>query len=144
MNSRQRFFFWAAILFLATVLLYGNSLRHGMVWDDTMLYAASGKINSPEVLKDAFTKPMDRLYRPLRTLTFATENMLGHSPVVSHAVNIILYAIICILFFALANQLTQKASSRIAPLAALLFLAHPLHAEVAASLSNGRRCANKA
>jgi tetratricopeptide (TPR) repeat protein len=72
-------------------------------------------------------------YRPLSIITFALEHSLwGDKPGVSHFINVLLYGLTgLVLFYWLYRYIT---SFWVALLAALLFIAHPTHAEVVANI----------
>ena len=71
-------------------------------------------------------------YRPLTMLSFRIEWAIGHgSPVVFHAVNILLYVACAVLVYLLALRLLPPAA---AWLAAALFAVHPVHVEAVANV----------
>ncbi len=138
------------ILFLIIVvfsfLLYGNTLQNNYSFDD--------KYNTPlnptvakgfDGFYDIFTKPyidsegLGRSggYRPIPMATFAIEyELFGQKPNISHAINTILYAFCGIILFLLLQILLQNYHSLLPFLITILFLAHPIHTEVVASLKN--------
>jgi protein O-mannosyl-transferase len=70
-------------------------------------------------------------YRPLTILAYRIEAVIGGlSPVVFHAVNIILYAGVSLLVFALAKRLLPEWAAWIS---AALFAVHPVHVEAVAN-----------
>jgi protein O-mannosyl-transferase len=72
------------------------------------------------------------LYRPLATALFALQWTLGHgAPIVFHAVNVILYVVVCVLVLGLARRLMPEGW---AVIAAALFAVHPVHVEVVANV----------
>ncbi|HWZ57371.1 MAG TPA: hypothetical protein VNW46_00240, partial [Gemmatimonadaceae bacterium] len=72
------------------------------------------------------------LYRPLPVALFAIEWTIGHgAPIVFHAVNIALYAGVCLLVLALAGRLLPEPW---AVMAAAMFAVHPVHVEVVANV----------
>lgn len=75
----------------------------------------------------------DRLYRPLPIFTFALNFAAGGlDPIGYHAVNIALHAAVCALVWLLARRLFDDPL--IAPIAAILFAVHPIHAEPVAGI----------
>jgi len=71
-------------------------------------------------------------YRPITNLAFKIEWAIGHgSPAVFHASNILLYAAMSVLVFALARRLLPLWS---AWLVAALFAVHPVHVESVANV----------
>lgn len=123
-------------IFMFAALLYGRTANYDIVWDDAMVLTASKTPLNAAGLKEIFTTPVDKLYRPLRTLCFAIENALNAGTREYHVTNTVIYALACLLFFHFVSRLT--GSLKIAACAAALFAAHPLHAEVVSSISNGR------
>jgi hypothetical protein len=134
MTSQTRRLLFACIAALAAALLYAHTVHFEFTWDDTMLLQAAG---GPGRWTRAFIEPVDRLYRPLRTLMFMAENAARASDpaALSHGVNVALYAAACAAFFWFCTALL---GARWAAAAALLFAAHPAHAEVVSSVGNGR------
>lgn len=123
-------------IFIFAALLYGRTANYDIVWDDAMMLTASKTPLTGAGVKDIFTTPVDRLYRPLRTLCFAIENAFNAGAREYHITNTVIYALACFLFFHFVLRLTGSLS--LAGCAAALFAAHPLHAEVVSSISNGR------
>jgi len=76
-------------------------------------------------------------YRPIAEITFAIEHQVfGLNPMLSHLVNLFFYLIIGLLiFYFLVSSFTSQHWS-IHLIITLLFLAHPIHTEVVASLKN--------
>ncbi len=71
-------------------------------------------------------------YRPLTILAFKIEYVIGHgSPVVFHAVNILLAALASVLVFLLARRMLPVWAAWIA---AALFAVHPVHVEAVANV----------
>lgn len=147
------------ILLAFAFLLYGNSLFFGYALDDSIVIRQNqfttqgiggiGEIFSYDSFTGFFgvqkTLVAGGRYRPLSIATFAIEYGIlgGPNPFVSHLLNILLYAATGILIFRLFRWLP---AFRIEPgkgissylnvpfLAALVFLAHPVHTEVVANI----------
>jgi tetratricopeptide (TPR) repeat protein len=76
-------------------------------------------------------------YRPITKVTYAIEwQFFGENPHVSHFINILLYALTGIVLFLLLRRLLSNYHIFFPFLTVMLFLAHPLHTEVVASLKN--------
>ncbi|MEI6853427.1 MAG: glycosyltransferase family 39 protein, partial [Bacteroidota bacterium] len=79
-------------------------------------------------------------YRPLSQVMFAVEKELfGFNPFVGHLINVLLYALTCMLLYIILKKLFTTYTSNIwflslAFVSALLFTAHPLHTEVVANI----------
>ncbi|MEP6494120.1 MAG: tetratricopeptide repeat protein [bacterium] len=71
-------------------------------------------------------------YRPLTILAFKIEGVIGGGiPIVHHAVNIIFYAAVSLLVFALARRVLPVWAAWVA---AALFAVHPVHVEAVANV----------
>jgi protein O-mannosyl-transferase len=143
-----------AILVLLTVLLYGNTLRNGYALDDSIVitdnqytkqgFAGLGKIFTSDAFEGFFGKKKDLVeggrYRPLSIATFAVEwSISPKNAALSHAGNIVLYALLAILLFAFLRMLFPERDGipfwqGIPFIITLLFLAHPIHTEVVANI----------
>ncbi len=132
------------ILIAATFGLYGVTVRNYYNLDDyhiaknnpdfeqgikaipkifTTLYATEGNLSYG--------------YRPLVRASFAIEyQFFGKNPYVSHFLNIIFYLIVILLIFKILKRLLRDYHDFLPFIITLLFLAHPLHTEVVASLKN--------
>lgn len=153
-------YFWpkhwkeALLLFFLPFLLYGISIKYGYVLDDKLVlsennfvkkgFAGIGDIFTNETFTGYLGEQQDLVvgarYRPLSMATFAVEHQfLGLNPNVSHFLNILFYALSGLLLFrVLALFLPQRKDQgwylKLPFLAALLFIAHPIHTEVVANI----------
>jgi tetratricopeptide (TPR) repeat protein len=76
-------------------------------------------------------------YRPIAKTTFAIEQELfGDNPHMSHFINILLYALTGMLLFQILRRLLKNYPILFPFLTVMLFLTHPIHTEVVASLKN--------
>lgn len=76
-------------------------------------------------------------YRPITHLSFALEHELfGESPQISHFINTALYALLCWLLFVFLSSLFPQNLKLLAWIATMLFVFHPIHTEVVASIKN--------
>ena len=79
-------------------------------------------------------------YRPASVASFAIEQSLfGNNPHISHAINALLYALLCLLLYKLLIRLFEgsfetKKLETFAWVVALIFAAHPVHTEVVANI----------
>lgn len=130
-------------------LLYGNTINNRYALDD--FYVTS---NNPLVeqgikaIPAIFTSYYINInaeeggqhnygYRPMAKTTYAIERQIfGENPHVSHFINILLYALTGILLFKILRKLLKNHHVLFPFLTVMLFLAHPLHTEVVASLKN--------
>lgn len=139
---------WPAVpwlLALLGVLLYAGTARYGYVLDDRAVivenrYVAEGASAIGTLLSTAYTAGFSgagealSYYRPLSLVTFALEqSLLGGSPGAAHLINAGLYGATAAVLF---GVLRMVVSPPIAALAALLFVVHPLHVDVVASVKS--------
>ncbi len=144
------------LIFIFAFLLYANTLTHEYTQDDAIviydnMFTTKGFKGIPGILKnDTFygffkVEGKDKLvsggrYRPLTLVLFAVEvGLFGQSPFVGHLVNILLYGLLgVVLYLLLVRLFLARAGTPSAPLialiAALFFIAHPVHTEVVANI----------
>src|SRR5688572_27489545 len=149
---------WSAALLAAlAVAVYANTLGHGHALDDRLVithneFVRAGWSGLPEILTEDYLRgylaekanPMTGgRYRPLSLVTFAVEAALfgPDHPFIGHLLNVLLYALCCVLVYRVAIALlAERAPDRgwlaVPFLAALLFTVHPLHTEVVANIKS--------
>lgn len=138
MSKKGVYVFTLLSTLILAALIYVKVLEFGLTWDDSELMFGTKSAVQLSDWRDAFKTPVDRLYRPLRTISYAADFAMGRGIApIYHAMNLLLYFIACAGFFSLARSLLQNKPWGAAA-ATLLFAAHPLHAEVIASIGNGR------
>lgn len=125
--------------------LYANSIGNGYNMDDELV-TRKHKLASKGIsaIPDIFTSPYysDDMgysyeYRPVVLTSFAIEHQLfGDKPGVSHFFNVLLYALTVVVLFRLLQRLFDGYSYWLSVLVTLLFVLHPLHTEVVASIKN--------
>jgi tetratricopeptide (TPR) repeat protein len=119
------------------VAVSAPSLGHGFVFDDVWIVEDREIVREadfPSLLTDAYW-PEERgaaLWRPVTLVAFAIEWAVGDgSPVVFHAANVALYALVA----ALVALLAARAVTPVVGLVAgALFAVHPIHVEVSANV----------
>ena len=126
-----------ALVPLAALLVYWNSLAGGFVWDDRFLIVDNPRVQSLERLSElvthdyVFVAETDLSYgyfRPLSSLSLALDYALwGSRPFGFHLTNVLLHAASALLVCLLALGL--GASRPVAWVAGLLFAVHPIHTE---------------
>ena len=147
----------AALLAVLALALYTNTLGHGYALDDRLVithneFVRAGWSGLPEILSEDYLRgylaekanPMTGgRYRPLSLVTFALETAVfgPDHPFVGHLVNVLLYALCCVLFYRVAARLLVERAPddgwlSLPFLAALLFTVHPLHTEVVANIKS--------
>jgi len=125
------------LLFAFALLLYLRTVGFDFVVDDNLLILSNPYVRSAHYLKEIFTQGMWSFrgtegqlsfYRPLVLLTLLGERILfGLRPAAFHLVNVILNALVVVLVYRMGRRLWSSGKGPV--WAALLFAAHPLHAE---------------
>lgn len=128
------------------VLLYINTWDHGYVLDDVAVieqnrFTQMGIQGIPHMLTtfywEGYWSSNAGLYRPLSLITFAVEQELSPGNAsISHAGNILLYALIAFLLFNFLNMLFEDKHLWLALSATLIFVLHPVHTEVVANIKS--------
>ncbi|GFR59874.1 transmembrane and TPR repeat-containing protein 3 [Elysia marginata] len=131
------FTLFSCALCLTVALVYHNALWCGFVFDD-MSAIVENKDLRPTTpilnlfLNDFWGTPMHKekshkSYRPLCVLTFRLNYLLGElDPMGYHLLNVILHAVVCVMFMRVCMMFLSEVTSFIA---ALLFAVHPIHTE---------------
>ncbi len=143
------------IILLAAFALYAQSITFRYVLDDAIVceenkfvhkgFRGIWDILSKETFTGYFGEQKNLVagsrYRPLSLVTFALEHQfLGQNPYVSHAINIVLYALCGVFLFILSRQIFANDNKNkpwffnFAFIAAILFIFHPIHSEAVANI----------
>jgi len=152
------FYYSLTIIIVFCFVLYGNTLNLKYAYDDLMVITGNqftkqgisgiGNILTTDYFTGFFGKDQNMVsggrYRPLSLVTFALEyQAFGENPLVSHLINLIIFAATCILLFILLRKLQATVKGGNTPwpwyftpcfIITLLFLAHPVHTEVVANI----------
>ena len=95
-----------------------------------LLVLKSGLCNTNPQQLCTCTLPQERShksYRPLTVLTFRLNYLLSELSAPSyHLLNVVLHAVVCVLFLRVCRTFLDRTSSLVA---ALLFAVHPIHTE---------------
>jgi tetratricopeptide (TPR) repeat protein len=122
-------------------LLYVQSITFGFVLDDEATITKNHLVQQgfqgiPTIMVTDFWHGSDMgvkipIYRPGSMVLFAMEwQLFGDSPMMFHLVNVILYALTCWLLFMLLARMLKEWNILFSFLAALFYVAHPIHTEV--------------
>jgi len=143
MTESQKGLLYRCILLTVLILaVYGNTLNHGFVWDDTDII-----VDNP-VLERLGNIPMfflmeDRIetasgyYRPLTYASFALDRAIwGLNPFGFNLTNLLLHIAAALSFYLVTAALFRN--DRMALIAALLFSLHPVAGETINFHSGGR------
>lgn len=128
------------LLVFITFLVYFNSFGNAFVWDDLNNVVNNSQLNMPLELKDVFSKPVGRYFRPIPYLTICIDFWLwGKGPFGFHLTNFVFHLFNVILVFYLTENIMRsvdgcgmnesKNVKQISFIAALLFAVHPVHTE---------------
>jgi tetratricopeptide (TPR) repeat protein len=135
------FFFFLAFLLYGNTILNKYAVDDGQVADNELV--AKGIKAIPEIFASRYVTEQGNIgttssdYRPVVKTTFAIEYQLwGQKPGRSHVVNILIYWIISVVLFRLLQRLLADYNILFTFLITVLFMAHPIHTEVVASLKN--------
>jgi protein O-mannosyl-transferase len=144
-NKANRYFILSFFLF--AFILYGNTIFNKFAVDDNLVtnnpLVQQGFKAIPEIFSTRYFTQQGNVgsssadYRPIVKATFAIEYQLwGNKPGRSHAINILLYWALSVLLFFNLKRLLSNYNILFPFLITLLFMAHPVHTEVVASLKN--------
>src|SRR4029078_8651082 len=76
-------------------------------------------------------------YRPFTLLSFAVEkDLFGNKPAAAHFINVLIYALLLLVVYKLLTKLFPETSYQLLIMIALLYLVHPVHSEVVASVKS--------
>ena len=133
------------IIAVFAFVLYANTLHHEFVLDDNSVILENtmtqgGASSLKEIFSTAYRagypNAENNLYRPLSKAMFAVEWQLSpNNPGIHHFVNVLLYALACVVLFIVLSRWT-KINIYILFITALLFVAHPIHTEVVANIKS--------
>lgn len=135
---------WLHLLILlgCGVLVYANSLGNDFNIDDKILLLSNPVVHglSPDNLVRIFTTVANGLeYLPIRDLTYALDYQFwGTAPFGYHLANLLYFLLTCCVFYLLLRKLLPllgEAAAVVPLLAALLFVAHPVHVESVAGIA---------
>ncbi len=131
------------IIFALCFILYGNTIPNHYSLDDELVSYNNKRIAGgikaiPAIWSTFYSEgKLKYEYRPVVKTTFAIEHQFfGQNPHVSHFINILLYALTALLLFKILRKLFASYSPLLSFAAIILFVAHPVHTEVVASLKN--------
>lgn len=144
-QKHQRLF--SVLVFAFAFLLYANTLNHGYVLDDDVVYLKNSLVQKgiagiPDIFSHSFiygfTGHNDQSYRPMVQVVYAIEKSLfDNDPHAQHFVNVLLFALSCLLLHRLLIRLFSGLNLNAPWLpasGALLFAAHPIHTEAVANI----------
>lgn len=143
------------IILIFCFILYGNTITHDYALDDSIVIVQNeftkkgvdgiGDIMSYDTFTGFFGIQKKLVaggrYRPFSLVTFAVEyEIFGENPMISHIINILLYAFTGMLIYLLLRKLLIKYDSgrkwylSLSFIATIIYLALPVHTEVVANI----------
>ncbi|MCX6282332.1 MAG: tetratricopeptide repeat protein [Bacteroidetes bacterium] len=135
-----------SVIFIWAFLLYGNTLLNKFSVDDNLVthntiarqgFKAIPLVFSSYLADDEQAVSQKGSYKPLSRASFAIEyGLWGERPGRSHLVNVFLYFFASLITFYVLRRLLINYNILFPVLITVLFMAHPVHAEVVASLKN--------
>ncbi|MFT6209723.1 MAG: tetratricopeptide (TPR) repeat protein [Bacteroidia bacterium] len=140
-EMRMRFIGFISIL---VTVVYGNTALNGYSVDDNLIVdgneqAEAGFEGISDILTTNYFSRGEKRgsYRAIPRASFAIEiGLFGKKPGVSHVINVFLFLFTCILILRLLTLLFPRRNTVAILFAVVLFVLHPLHTEVVASLKN--------
>ena len=143
MTDSQKHLIWRlGLIILLLAAVYGNTLNHGFVWDDTYIIVNNPLLeklsNIPKFfISEDTIEESTGYYRPATYISFALDRAIwGVNPVGFHITNLVLHMVAVLLFYAVISAMFKK--ERLAFVAALVFALHPLAGETVNFLAGGR------
>lgn len=138
---------FAFILAAFALLFYYNTTFNYFSLDDNYINIENPVIKKgiagiPEILSTPYDQDNANTfgYRPIVRISYALEYQFtaekDYNPYVSHFINILLYLLAVLLLYQVLRRLLRNYNPWFPFLVSLLFLAHPSHTEVVASLKN--------
>jgi len=138
------------VIITFTFGLYANTLRNTYSLDDYIIHgqgkqlveegiSSIGDIFSTTYTSKTTADGLDKSYgyRPLVRAVFALEySIFGLNPRAGHTINLLLYIIAVLMLYRILQRILKDYSIWFPFVIILLFIAHPVHTEVVASLKN--------
>ena len=147
--SRKANRYFVLAFFIFSLILYGNTVLNKWAVDDKYVTGPENELVKqgfkaiPKIFTSFYVESKGNVgstqsdYRPIVKLTFAIEyGLWGEKPHRSHAINVLLYFWISTLLFFILKRILKNYNILFPFLITLLFMAHPVHTEVVASLKN--------
>lgn len=122
---------------------YWNTANHDYAWDDAIVLTENTRVQKglsdvPDLFRNIKSNETQNRYgyRPIALLSFATDvQFFGMNPKAGHKVNILLYALMCLVVLSFVRMLFTEYSIGVLIIVAL-FVLHPIHTEVVANIKS--------
>ncbi len=138
MSRRNLLLLVAAVALAVSFIAFGRGISGQFVFDDQFIIGnplIDHGVHLPTIFTSSyhFHMPRTGIYRPLTIAMFSVEwALFGGNPAGFHVVNILLHALVVLLVFIVAQQLTRD--DRAALITAGFFLLLPIHVEDVTSI----------
>ena len=144
--SYKRQWFFRGLVFISALMIYSNTFEFGYSLDDD-IYALKNRFVQQgfSALPDIFNKGSlvgfnnanESNYRPLVLLNFMVDkHFFGNNPHFEHKLNVVLFGLSCVLLLLLLQLIFKGYNYYIPLLITLVFVFHPIHTEVVASIKS--------
>lgn len=129
------------IIALLALIPYMQTVKYDFALDDSIFITKSKRVQRglkdiPSLFENKRTGELEYKtgYRPILLLSYATDvEFFGMNPKAMHAVNILIYALLCLLILKVLTELFPE-NRTLMFWVALLFTVHPLHVEGVANI----------
>lgn len=149
-SSKKANRYFVLFFFACAIILYGNTVMNKFAVDDNFVTGPQNELVKkgfgaiPKIFTTFYVDTKGNVgsqqtdYRPIVKMTYAIEYGLwgGNKAGRSHLINVLLYFWISTLLFFILKRLLRDYNILFPFLITLLFMAHPVHTEVVASLKN--------
>jgi tetratricopeptide (TPR) repeat protein len=139
---QKHFMYRFGFIIILIAAVYGTTLNHGFVWDDTFVIVNNPLLeklsNIPQFfLSEDTIEESTGYYRPVTYISFALDRAIwGDNPAGFHFTNLVLHILVVLFFYAVTIALFKR--ERLAFIAALVFALHPVAGETINFLAGGR------
>ncbi|OFX40599.1 MAG: hypothetical protein A2X08_00660, partial [Bacteroidetes bacterium GWA2_32_17] len=132
------------LILILSFVLYGNSIFNKYNMDDEFVVRNNVQVEKgikaiPQILTSRYFENSNAKfgYRPITKVVFAIEvSLFGVNPHISHLINVLLFAIMVFVTLLLLRRIFNDAGVLFIWAVLLLWMFHPIHTEVVASLKN--------
>ena len=122
-------FIW--VIIILTFLVFSNSLKNSIVWDDHAFISNQNHSQFPPIIKiidGSYPVPDTGSYRPVRNAVYAvTINTLKENPYLHHLLVLSTHIICSTLVYILLKLISENNLAT--KIGAILFSLHPIHTE---------------
>lgn len=144
MGTKKTHWSYGLVIVLIAFIQYSNTLGHDFAWDDKIVIQENDRVQEGfSGIPELFKKHTSDLrkdqygYRPITLLTFAIDYELSSGePAFFHFMNIIYFAIVCLVLFLVMKRVFHSYSPMLPFLIVALFAVHPIHVEVVANVKS--------